>query len=126
MFTWTECLKAKGLLLVLLDVNNLPKIDKIRYIAACNNAAVTGVSESKLDETILQSEIHISNYEELRWCDEDRNGGGVTWYVRSDIGYLQMQFCSKEIENIFEILFPKAKLLELFVDFLTKVTFLEL
>ena len=109
-----------------MNVNNLPKIDKIRCIAACNNAAVIGVSESKLDETILQSEIHISNYEELRRCDKDRNGAGVTWYVRSDIGYLQMQFCSKEIENIFEIFFPETKLLELFVDFLTKVTFLEL
>ena len=34
-------------------------------IAAGTNAIVIGISESKFDETILQSEIQISNYEFL-------------------------------------------------------------
>ena len=51
----------------------------------------------------------ISNYELLR-CDRNRNGGGVTCYSRSDIGYLQKRFFPKKIENIFvEILLPKIK-----------------
>ena len=75
-----------------MNVNSfLPKIDEIWHIAAHINAAVIGISESKLDETILQSEIQISNYELLR-CDRNRNGGGVASYIRSDIGYLKNNF----------------------------------
>ena len=63
-----ECLKAKGIHLIPLKVNSfLPKINEIRYIVARTNAAVMGISESKLDETILLSEIQISNYELLRY-----------------------------------------------------------
>ena len=84
--------KAEGIHLIHLNVNSLlPKIDEIRYIAAFTNAAVIGISASKLDETILQSEIQISNDELLR-CDKNRNGGGVVWYIGSDIGYLQKHF----------------------------------
>ena len=72
------------------------KIDEIRYIATRTNAAIIGISESKLDKTILQSEIQVSNYELLR-CDRSRNGGGVTCYIRN-------------IKNIFvEILLLKTK-----------------
>ena len=84
--------KAEGIHLIHLNVNSLlPKIDEIRYIAAFTNAAVIEVSASKLDETILQLEIQISNDELLR-CDKNRNGGGVAWYIGSDIGYLQKHF----------------------------------
>ena len=62
-----------------------------------------------LDETVLQSEMQISNYQFLR-CDRNRNGGGVDYYIRSDIGYLPKQFFPKEIGNIFvEALLPKTK-----------------
>ena len=75
----------------------------------CLYPAVIRISESKLDETILQSEIQISNYELLR-CDRNRNGGGVACYIRSDIGYLQKHFFRKENKNIsVEILVPKTK-----------------
>ena len=37
-----------------LNINSLlPKIDKLRYIARFNNAAVTGISESKLEKSII-------------------------------------------------------------------------
>ena len=93
-----------------MNVNSLlPKIDGIRYAAARANAVGIWISESKLEETILQSGIQISNYKFLR-CNRNRNGGGVTCYIRSDIGYLQKHFFPKEIENNFaEILLNKAK-----------------
>ena len=81
-----------------------PKINEIRYIAARNNAAVIGVSRSKLDETILQSKIQISNYELLRF-DRKRNGGGVACYIRSDNDYLEKHFFPKEIEIFFVEIF---------------------
>ena len=32
------------------------------YVAKLSNAAVIGISESKLDDTVLSSEIHIDNF----------------------------------------------------------------
>ena len=46
----------------------LPKIDEIRQIAERTKAAVTGMTESKLDQSIFQSEIEIDNYDLLQ-CD---------------------------------------------------------
>ena len=77
--------RSKGIHLIHLNVNSLlPKIDEIRYIAGRTRATVTGITESKLDEPIFQSEIQIDNYDLLR-CDRNRNGGGVACYIRSDI-----------------------------------------
>ena len=78
----------------------LPKTDEIRYIAERTKAAVIGITESKLDESIFQSEIQIDNYDLLR-CDRNRNGGGVACYIRSDISYMQKGLFPSHIENIF-------------------------
>ena len=101
--------RSKGIHLIHLNVNSLlPKIDEIRYIAERTNTAVIGITESKLDESIFQSEIQIDNYDLLR-CDRNRNGGGVACYIRSDISYVQKDCFSNVIENIFfEILLPKT------------------
>ena len=87
----------------------LPKTDEIRYIAAFTITAFIGISDSKLDENILQMGTQISSYELLR-CDRKRNSGGVTCYIRSDMGYQQKHFFPNEIENIFvEVVLPKTK-----------------
>ena len=102
--------KSKGLHLIHLNINSLlPKIDVLRYVANFSNAAVIGISQSKLDESILQLEIQISNYDLLH-RDRNRNGVGVACYIRSDKSYIQKQYFPGEIENIFfEILLPKTK-----------------
>ena len=56
-------------------------------MANSNNPAVIGISESKHDEFVLQSEIQINNYDPVR-RDRNRNGGGVACYIRSDISYI--------------------------------------
>ena len=101
--------RSKGIHLIHLNVNSLlPKVDEIRYIAERTKAAVIGITESKLDESIFQSEIQIDNYDLLR-CDRNRNGGGVACYIRNDISYVQKDFFPNVIENIFfEILLPKT------------------
>ena len=64
-----------------------------------------GISESKLDESVLQWEIQIKNYDLLR-RDRNRNRVIVACYI----SYIQKQYFSEEIENIFfEILLPKTK-----------------
>ena len=93
--------KSKGLHLIYLNINSvLPKIDKLRYIANSSNVAVIEFSESKLDESPLQSEIQINNYD-LMCRDRKRNDEGVACYVTSDISYIQKQYFPEEIENIF-------------------------
>ena len=75
--------KLRGLYLIHLNINSLlPKIDELRYIANSR------ISESKVDESVLQSEIRINNYDLLR-PDRNRNGGGVACYIRIDISYIQ-------------------------------------
>ena len=87
----------------------LPKIDELRNIAKLSNAAVIGIRESKSDDSILSSEIHIDNYNTL-CCDWNRHGGGVVCYIRNDLSYDIKSFFPPEIENIFfELLLPNRK-----------------
>ena len=98
---------SRGLHFILLNVNSLlPKIDELRNIAKLSNAAVIGISESKLDDFILSSEIHIDSYNTLR-CDRSRHGGGVVCYIRKNLSYDVKSFFPPEIERIFfELLLP--------------------
>ena len=68
-----------------ISINNLPpKIDEIQYIAKLSEAAVIGISESKLDDSVLSSEIQIENYD-LIPSDRNRHGGGVAYFIRNDL-----------------------------------------
>ena len=58
-----------------ININSLlTKIDELRYIAKLSEAAVIGILESKLDDSVLSSEIQIGNYDLIR---SDRNRHGV-------------------------------------------------
>ena len=55
-FDWTELnvFYSKGLYLIPWNINNLrSKIDELWYIVNSSNWAVIGISESKLDESVL-------------------------------------------------------------------------
>ena len=93
-----------------LIVNSLLfKIDVLRNIAELSNAAVIGISESKLNDSVLPSEIHIDNYNTLR-CYRNRHGGGIVRYIRNDLSYDVKSFFPPEIEKIFfELLLPNTK-----------------
>ena len=70
-----------------ININSLlPKTDEVRYIANITNASVIGISEAKLDETILSSELEVDGYDLVR-LDRSRRGGGVTCYVKSLITF---------------------------------------
>ena len=105
-----EYLKHRGLHFLHLNINSLlPKIDELRHIARLTNAAVIGISESKLDDSVLTSEIQIDEYDLLR-CDRNRHGGGVACYIRNDLIYNVQSYFPKDVENIFfELLFPNTK-----------------
>ena len=47
-----------------ININSLlPKIDEVHYIANKTNASIIGISETKLDETILSSELEVDGYD---------------------------------------------------------------
>ena len=72
-----------------LNINSLlSKIDKLRYIARFNNAAVTGISESKLEKSITHSDSLRDNYD-LQRCDRNKNRGGVSCYVSNYLSYTE-------------------------------------
>ena len=54
----------RGLHLIHLNINSLlSKIDELRAITKKSRAAVIGITESKLDESVTDGEINIDGYE---------------------------------------------------------------
>ena len=82
-----EAFNNKGLHLIHLNINSLlPKIDELRNIAKCSNAAVIGITETKLDNNVYDSGVTIDRYNIVR-NGRNRKGGGVACYIRSNICY---------------------------------------
>ena len=83
-------LKKSGLLMIHLNINSiLNKIHELRLIAQKSNPSI-GITESKLDDSVLNSEVNIDGYTLYR-SDRTRNG----------IGVKERQNFSKDTENIF-------------------------
>ena len=93
-----------------LNINSLlSKINEVSYIAKLKNATVIGLSETKLDNTVLNSEIQIEIYVLVR-SDRSRRGGGVARFVKNSISYKRKPNFCINTENIFiEIFLPKSK-----------------
>ena len=80
-----EAFNNKGLHLIYLNVNSLlPKIGELRNIAKCSNAAVIGITETMLDNTVYDSVVTIEGYSIVR--NRNRNGGGI-WQKQKGWGY---------------------------------------
>ena len=95
-----DVFKARELHFIHININSiLPKIEELRRIACLSNAAVIGISESKLDNSIFYSEIKINGYNILRF-DRNRYGGGVACYVRNDLSFTKVNYFPRDIENI--------------------------
>ena len=85
-----------------ININSLlPKIDELHYFVKLSEAAVIGISESKLGDSVLSSEIQIENYNLIR-SDVNRHGGGVACFIRNYLSFNKKSFLPCEIENIFQ------------------------
>ena len=90
--TW-EPLKTQGLHFYHLNINSLlSKTDELRYITNYIRSAILGITESKLDSSVMNAEVNINGCSIIR-NERNRNVGGVTCYIRNDL-------CSN-INNIF-------------------------
>ena len=84
--------KKQGLHILHLNVNSLlPKIDEIRFIPKQTNASIIGISESKLDSSILDSEVDIVGYDIIR-IGRARRRGGVACYIKKSLFYTKDEF----------------------------------
>ena len=102
-----DVFKARGLHFIHININSL--LPKIEELLCLSNAAVIGISESKLDNFIFDSKIEIDGYNILRF-DRKRHGGGVASYVRNDLSFTKRNYFPHDIEIIFmEIFLPKTK-----------------
>ena len=87
----------------------MPKIDEVCYIANITNVSIIGISETKLNETILSSELEIDGYDLVR-LDRSRRGGGVACYIKDLIAYkYKDRFCSNTASISVDIFLPKSK-----------------
>ena len=102
--------KSRRLHFIHLSINSLLlKIEELPVIARSTNAAIIGIGESKLDESISEPEIQIDDYRILR-CDRSRHAGGAACCIRNDLSYNTVSVFPCEIESVFsEILLPYSE-----------------
>ena len=102
--------RNRALHFIHLNINSLlPKIDQLREIVKTSKPRVIGITETKLDISIGESEIPIDGYCAIR-SDRNRKGGGLICYVTNRIFYNTKNCISNKIENIFvELLILEIK-----------------
>ena len=61
-------------------------IDELRYIVKLSNAPIIEITESKLDNYVLDSEVQIDSFQ-IFDCDRDKKREGVVCYIKNDLGY---------------------------------------
>ena len=106
---WTV-FKKRDVHFVYINNNLLPKTDELQYITKLREAAVISNLESKLDDSVLSSEIQIENYDLIR---SDRTDMVIVFacFIRDNLSYSTKSFLPSEIENIFITIFlPHSKL----------------
>ena len=104
-------LKLKGFSIAHINIRSLVKnLDQLSmYLKPCQFDVLT-TNETRLDSSIKDYEVGIVGYEIVR-KDRNRNGGGVTIYVRNSINYkIRNDLQPEDLETItIEICKPKAK-----------------
>ena len=76
----------------------MPIIDEVRYIANITNASLIGISKTKLDKTILLSELKVNGYDLIR-LDRSRSGDGLACYIKSSINQARQNYFVKWIRG---------------------------
>ena len=83
----SSVLLAKGIHFIHSKVRSLlPKIADIRLFLARTKTTVFAASETWLDSTVSDNEIHIPGFNVIR-SDRNRNGGGVALFIRENVAF---------------------------------------
>lgn len=106
-----ECFKRKGLHIIHVNSRSIIyKMEEIKVLALKTKAAVICITETWLDNSVINSEIEIPGYNVIR-KDRNKNGGGVCMYIKTCLAFNQRTDLEVEkLEAIWcEILLPKTK-----------------
>jgi len=75
----------RGFKMACLNINSLVKhVDELKVLLAQFSFDILANNETKLDESIKSSELHIPGYEFIR-RDRNKRGGGEGFYIKSSI-----------------------------------------
>ena len=103
--------KHRGFKIAFLNIASLPKhIDELRLNMQHQYLDILVLNETRLHETISNSEISIDKYTLVR-NDRTRHGGGVAMYIRNSINFnLRNDLHDEALEFLcVEISKPKVK-----------------
>ena len=78
-------------------------IDELRILLADTPVDILSINETRLDDSVKDSDVYIPGYEIIRRDRETngRLGGGVCFYVRSNITYsLRPDLSIHQLENL--------------------------
>ena len=64
----------------------MPHLDELRVFISDNKPHIIGITETKIDSTIQNSDIEIDDYV-IERNDRDKHGGGVALYIHKSINY---------------------------------------
>ena len=68
-----------------LNINSLRnKFDTVHYLLKCQYIDILALCETKLDDSFPKCQFDVPGYNCIR-KDRSRNGGGLLYYIRSDI-----------------------------------------
>lgn len=102
----------RGFKLASLNITSLiAHLDELRVLLDNNNIIdILSINETKLDESIKDSDVHIPGYEIVR-RDRNRHGGGVCFYVKNSINFsIRNDLNMDSLENLcLEIRKPRSK-----------------
>ena len=81
--------KVRGLKIASLNVNSLLRhVDELRLMLSDSEIDVFAINESKIDNSVKDSEISIPGYNMIR-KDRNRFGGGVVVYIRETYSFYE-------------------------------------
>ena len=94
-----------------MNLNSLlPKIEEVRFILKKSETTVIGITETKLDRTIFDTELYIEGYSIVR-CDRGKKGGGVACYIKmTSVSALKILFLKKSKLFLWICFFQKPSL----------------
>ncbi|XP_033104417.1 uncharacterized protein LOC117107010 [Anneissia japonica] len=102
---------SKGLHHIHINIRSLPpKIEELRFLATKTNATTISVTETWLDHSVTDNEIHIDGYNLFR-KDRNREGGGVCIYTHINRAVTRREDLEvDDMETVWvDVLLPRSK-----------------
>ena len=97
-----------------LNINGLLcHADNLRLFLSTTNIDILAVNETKLDNSILNDEVHIPGFDIVRKdrAVNGKNGGGVCFYIKTNLNfYVRNDLCDDDLEILsVELTKPRSK-----------------